>query len=224
MSGAVKIPEGFVDELKARLRPSDIIGRKVKLKKQGKEWVGLSPFTNEKTPSFYVNDAKKIFKCFSSGTGGDVIAFIMETERLSFVEAVEKLAEEAGLNLPRATPEDQAAYDRRERLYAACEAAASFFEAQLRAAEGRQARTYLENRGLVSPSWSKYRLGYAPDDWRKTLEHLKSAGFSQSEIVEAGLAVAKDGGGEPYDRFRGRLMFPIADIRGRTIAFGGRAL
>lgn len=224
MSPAVRIPEGFVDELKARLRPSDIIGRKVKLKKQGKEWVGLSPFTNEKTPSFYVNDQKKIFKCFSSGLGGDVISFVMETERLSFMEAVEKLADDAGMALPKATPESQEQYDRRQRLYAACEAATAFYEAELRNRDGADARRYLAARGLQPDRWSAYRLGYSPDDWRKTFEHLKACGFSQSEIVEAGLAVEKEGGGEPYDRFRGRLMFPIEDSRGKVIAFGGRAL
>jgi DNA primase len=128
MSKGVRIPDGFVDELKARVRPSDVIGRKVKLKKQGKEWVGLSPFTAEKTPSFYVNDQKRIFKCFSSGIGGDVISFVMETERLSFMDAVEKLAAEVGMELPKATPEAAEAYDRRKRLQAACEAAARFFE------------------------------------------------------------------------------------------------
>ena len=224
MTGAVRIPDGFVDEIKARLRPSEIIGRKVKLKKQGKEWVGLSPFTNEKTPSFYVNDQKKIYKCFSSGNGGDIIAFVMETERLSFMEAVEKLAEEAGLTLPRATPEDQAVYDRRQRLYAVCEMATQFYEACLRESEGSEARRYLQGRGLMPPSWPRYRLGYAPDDWRKTFEHLKAKGFSAQEIVEAGLAIDKDQGGSPYDRFRGRLMFPIEDVRGQVIAFGGRAL
>ena len=224
MSAPIRIPDGFVDELKARIRPSDVIGRKVKLKKQGKEWVGLSPFTNEKTPSFYVNDQKKIFKCFSSGIGGDVISFVMETERLSFMEAVEKLAEDAGMSLPKATPESQEQYDRRLRLVAACEAAAAFFETCLRAPEGADARRYLEGRGLRPGSWGKYRLGFSPDDWRKTFEHLKAKGFSQSEIIEAGLAVAKDGGGEPYDRFRGRLMFPIEDTRGQVIAFGGRGL
>ena len=224
MSAPIRIPDGFVDELKARIRPSDVIGRKVKLKKQGKEWVGLSPFTNEKTPSFYVNDQKKIFKCFSSGIGGDVISFVMETERLSFMEAVEKLAEDAGMSLPKATPESQEQYDRRLRLVAACEAAAAYFETCLRAPEGADARRYLEGRGLRPGSWGKYRLGFSPDDWRKTFEHLKAKGFSQSEIIEAGLAVAKDGGGEPYDRFRGRLMFPIEDTRGQVIAFGGRGL
>ncbi len=224
MNSAVRIPEGFVDELKARLRPSDIIGRKVKLKKQGKEWVGLSPFTNEKTPSFYVNDQKKIFKCFSSGIGGDVISFVMETERLSFMEAVEKLAEEAGMSLPKATPADQETYDRRQRLHAVCEAAATFFEDRLRAPEGAEARRYLEARGLGSHSWGRYRLGYSPDDWRKTIEYLKAEGFSMREIIDAGMAVEKQDGGEPYDRFRGRLMFPIEDVRGAVIAFGGRAL
>ncbi|GAB5457090.1 MAG: DNA primase [Henriciella sp.] len=224
MSAPIRIPDGFVDELKARIRPSEVIGRKVKLKKQGKEWVGLSPFTNEKTPSFYVNDQKKIFKCFSSGMGGDVISFVMETERLSFMEAVEKLADEAGMSLPKATPESQEQYDKRLRLYAACEAAAAYYEKCLRAPEGAEARRYLEGRGLSPDAWSRYRLGLSPDDWRKTIEHLKAEGFSMREIIDAGLAVEKEGGGEPYDRFRGRLMFPIEDARGAVIAFGGRAL
>ena len=224
MSAPIRIPDGFVDELKARIRPSDVIGRKVKLKKQGKEWVGLSPFTNEKTPSFYVNDQKKIFKCFSSGIGGDVISFVMETERLSFMDAIEKLADEAGMSLPKATPESQEQYDRRQRLYGACEAAAAYYEACLRDSEGAEARRYLDHRGLRPDRWSTYRLGFSPNDWRKTIEHLKSKGFSMSEIIEAGLAVEKDGGGEPYDRFRGRLMFPIEDSRGHVIAFGGRGL
>ncbi len=224
MSSPVRIPDGFVEELKARVRPSDVIGRKVKLKKQGKEWVGLSPFTNEKSPSFYVNDQKRIFKCFSSGLGGDVISFVMETERLSFMEAVEKLADEAGMQLPKATPADEETYDRRKRLQACCEAACSFFEDRLRAAEGTEARTYLEGRGLGAGAWARHRLGYAPDDWRKTIEHLKAESFGMQEILDAGLAVQKEGGGEPYDRFRGRVIFPILDSRGGVIAFGGRGL
>lgn len=220
---AIRIPDGFVDEMKARLRPSDIIGRKVKLKKQGKEWVGLSPFTNEKTPSFYVNDQKKIFKCFSSGLGGDVITFVMETERLSFMEAVEKLADEAGMSLPKATPQDQEAYNRRERLYAACEAAAAYFEEQLRGEAGAQARSYLQGRGLLSASWGKYRLGYAPDGWQTLLDVLKERGFIMDELQGAGLASVKEGR-NPISFFRNRLMFPIEDIRGRVMAFGARAL
>jgi len=220
---SIRIPDGFVDELKARLRPSDIIGRKVKLKKQGKEWVGLSPFTNEKSPSFYVNDQKKIFKCFSSGLGGDVLTFVMETERLSFMEAVEKLAEEAGMSLPKATPEDREAYDRRERLYLACEAAATLFEEQLRAPAGSEARAYLEGRGLLPASWQRYRLGYAPDGWQTTLDVLRDQGFTMNELADAGLASVKEGR-NPISFFRNRLMFPIEDIRGRVVAFGARAL
>lgn len=224
MSQGVRIPDGFVEELKARIRPSDVIGRKVKLTKKGKEWVGLSPFTNEKTPSFYVNDQKRIFKCFSSGTGGDVINFIMETERLSFFEAVEKLAEEAGMQLPKASPQAAEEYDHRKRLVAACEAAASWFEDRLRSSEGAAARTYLDGRGLAPDAWSRHRLGYAPDDWRRTRAHLNSAGFTDKELVETGLIKESDKGGEPFDFFRGRLMFPITDVRGAVIAFGGRAL
>ena len=224
MSSSVRIPDGFVEELKARIRPSDVIGRKVKLTKKGKEWVGLSPFTNEKTPSFYVNDQKRIFTDFSSGLGGDVISFVMETERLTFMEAVEKLAEEAGMQLPKASPEAAEEYDHRKRLQAACEAAAAFYEERLHSAEGAAARAYLEGRGLRPGAWKRHRLGYAPDDWRKTIEHLKAEGFTTQEILEAGLAKESDRGGEPYDAFRGRLMFPIADVRGGIIAFGGRGL
>ncbi|MEL7482274.1 MAG: DNA primase [Pseudomonadota bacterium] len=223
MSG-IKLPDGFLDELKVRLPPSRVIGRKVKLKKQGKEWVGLSPFTSEKTPSFYVNDQKRIFKCFSSGLGGDIIKFVQETERLSFMEAVEKLADEAGMALPKATPEEREAYDRRQRLFDACEAACQFFESQLRQASGAQARDYLIGRGLHETSWGRHRLGYAPDEWRALIGQLRRDGFSQGEIVEAGLAVQKDGGAEPYDRFRGRVIFPIEDPQGRVIAFGGRGM
>lgn len=224
MSQTVRIPEGFVEELKARIRPSDVIGRKVKLTKKGKEWVGLSPFTNEKTPSFYVNDQKRIFKCFSSGMGGDIINFIMETERLSFMEAVEKLAEEAGMQLPKASPQAAEAYDHRKRLIAACEAAASWFEDRLRSSEGSAARSYLEGRGLNAAAWSRHRLGYAPDDWRRTRAHLNEKGFTDAELVEVGLIKESDKGGEPFDFFRGRVMFPITDVRGAVIAFGGRGL
>ena len=223
MSG-IRLPDGFIDELKARLRLSDVIGRKVKLKKQGKSWVGLSPFTTEKTPSFYVHDTEGFFKCFSSGIGGDVIKFVQETERMSFMEAVEKLAEEAGMTLPKASPEAKEVYDRRQRLYEVCELACQFFEQSLRGASGADARTYLQGRGLHADAWGRHRLGYAPDEWRALLDHLTKKGFSRSEIVEAGIAVQKDGGGDPYDRFRGRVIFPIEDVRGQVIAFGGRGL
>ena len=221
---AVRLPDGFLDELKTRIRLSDVVGRKVKLKKQGKAFVGLSPFTNEKTPSFYVHDTEGFFKCFSTGLGGDVIKFLQETERLGFMEAVEKLAEQAGMSMPTASPEQKEVYDRRQRLYAVCEAACQFFEDQLRAGGGGEARTYLQGRGLHPDAWGRHRLGYAPDEWRALLDHLSKKSFSKSEVVEAGLAVRKEGRSDPYDRFRGRVIFPIEDPQGRVIAFGGRGL
>ncbi|MEL6568068.1 MAG: DNA primase [Pseudomonadota bacterium] len=221
----VRIPDGFLDEIKARVRPSDVIGRKVKLTRRGKEWVGLSPFTSEKTPSFYVNDEKGIFKDFSSGLGGDIIKFLMETERLEFMEVVERLADEAGMELPKATPEAVEQYDRLKRLKAACAAAAEFFQAQLRGQSGGIARTYLqEKRGLGPDAWQRWGMGVAPDDWRQLTAHLKGMGFTLDEITGAGLAKVSDKGGEPYDVFRNRIMFPIADTKGDVIAFGGRAL
>ena len=144
----IRLPDGFIDELKTRVRLSDVVGRKVKLKKQGKAWVGLSPFTTEKTPSFYVHDAEGFFKCFSSGIGGDVIKFVQETERMAFMEAVEKLAEDVGMSLPKATPEAKEVYDRRLRLYEVCEAACQFYENALRGQSGGEARDYLQGRGL----------------------------------------------------------------------------
>lgn len=222
---AVRLPDGFIDEIKSRLRPSDVIGRKVKLTRRGKEWVGLSPFTNEKTPSFYVNDQKGIFKDFSSGLGGDIIAFLQETERLSFMEAVERLADEAGLAMPTASPEEEARYDRLARLKAACAAAAEFFQATLTGRDGEVARTYLERkRRLGADAWARWGIGFAPDDWRMLRTHLLREGFTDAELTDAGLIRTSDKGGEPYDVFRNRIMFPIADTRGDIIAFGGRAL
>lgn len=220
----IRLPDGFIEELKTRIRLSDVVGRKVKLKKQGKAWVGLSPFTTEKTPSFYVHDTEGFFKCFSSGIGGDVIKFVQETERMPFMDAVEKLAEEVGMSLPKATPEAKEVYDRRQRLYEVCEAACQFYESRLRGHEGSQARSYLQGRGLYVESWGRHRLGFAPDEWRALLDHLSQKGFSRSELIEAGLAVQKEDGGDPYDRFRDRVIFPIEDAQGRVIAFGGRGL
>ena len=204
-----RLPDGFLDELKARLRPSDVIGRKVKLTRRGKEWVGLSPFTNEKTPSFYVNDQKGIFKDFSSGLGGDVIKFLMETERLEFMEAVERLADEAGMELPKASPAEMQVYDKLKRLKEACAAAHTFFMERLKSASGADARSYLENkRGLKPAAWARWGIGYAMDDWRQLFTHLRREGFTEDEIIGAGLAKHSDKGGEPYDVFRNRIMFP----------------
>lgn len=220
------IPDGFVDDLKARVRLSDVVSRRVKLKKQGQGFVGLSPFQNEKTPSFYVYDDKGYYKCFSSGHGGDVINFVQETERVDFIEAIKRIAEIAGIEIPKPTIKDKEAYDRKARLLSICEHACQFFERKLTSPEGSEAREYLKNRGLSSESWKKYRLGYSPDGWRHILDYLKSLEFTTKEIIEAGLVKEKseEGKSSTYDVFRNRIMFPIENTAGKVIAFGARAL
>ena len=220
----MRFDERFLDEIKSRLRPSDVIGRTVKLRKQGREWVGLSPFTKEKTPSFYVNDDKGQFFDFSSGKTGDLISFLQETQRLTFMEAVEALAAEAGLQLPAADPRAAEQEKVRQGLGDWVEAAARWFEATLRRPVGAEARAYLERRGLPESEWSRFRLGFAPDSRTGLKDYLIAQGARPPELVEAGLLIAPEEGGAPYDRFRDRIIFPIADGRGRVVSFGGRAM
>jgi DNA primase len=158
----VRFDERFLDEIKQRLRPSDVIGRTVKLRRQGREFVGLSPFTKEKTPSFYVNDDKGQFFDFSSGKSGDLISFLQETERLTFAEAVERLAAEAGVALPAPDPRAAEEEKKRQGLGDWLELAAQWFEAELRRPVGREARDYLERRGLPEGEWARFRLGFSP--------------------------------------------------------------
>ena len=215
--------DGFLDELKGRARLVDVIGRRVKLVKRGREWAGLSPFNAEKTPSFYVNEQKGFFHCFSSGEHGDVIAFVMKTEGLSFVEAAEKLAGEVGLEVPRQR-RDPEREERRTGLIDALEAAAAWFEQQLAAPAGREGRAYLVRRGLVGATIAHFRLGWAPAHRTLLKETLLPRGFAEAVLVEAGLLVVPEAGGATYDRFRERVIFPITDRRGRVVAFGGRAM
>ncbi len=224
----MRFDEHFLDEIKSRLRLSDVIGRSVKLRRQGREYVGLSPFTKEKSPSFFVNDDKGFYHCFSSGKHGDLISFLQETERLSFPEAVERLAGEAGVPLPaidaRSVEEDR----RRQTLTDWLEAAAVWFEGELRRPQGAEARSYLQKRGLPESEWTRFRLGYAPGGRTALKDYLVQKGAQPQALVEAGLLIAPDEaggpGGSPYDRFRERIIFPITDARGRVISFGGRAL
>lgn len=225
----MRFSEDFLNELKSRIRLSDVIGRKVALKKRGKDYVGLSPFSNEKTPSFYVHDDRGFYKCFSTQKGGDVITFVMETERLSFSEAVEKLAAEAGLELPRQSAEEVQHFRKRSTLIDWVEKACAFFEDQLRGPQGGAARAYLEKRGFGREAWARHRMGFAPDAWRALSDHLTRQGASVAELVEAGLLVQPEDDGDgkskqPWDRFRNRVIFPIADHAGRIIAFGARTL
>src|SRR5476649_1722075 len=214
----------FLDELRARLPVSEVVGRRVKLRKQGREFIGLSPFNKEKSPSFTVNDQKGFFNDFSSGKHGDIFGFVMETEGVAFPEAVERLAQLAGVALPKVSHEDEQRDARRKTLHDVMELAAKFFEATLAGRVGAKARGYLADRGLDSATQLKFRLGYATNERFALKEHLGSHGIPVEDMVEAGLLVSGDDIPLPFDRFRDRVMFPITDLRGRVIAFGGRAL
>ncbi len=214
----------FLDELRARLPVSEVVGRRVKLRKTGREFVGLSPFNKEKSPSFTVNDQKGFFHDFSSGKHGDIFGFVMETEGVAFPEAVEQLAQMAGVPLPKVSREDEARDARRRTLHDVMELAAKFFEATLAGKTGAKARGYLADRGLDAATQIKFRLGYAPGERFALKEHLGAQGVPVEDMVEAGLLTAGDNIPLPFDRFRDRVIFPISDWRNRVIAFGGRAL
>ena len=214
----------FLDELRARLPVSEVVGRRVKLKKAGREFKGLSPFQQEKSPSFTVNDQKGFYHDFSSGKHGDIISFLMETEGVGFTEAVERLASMAGMALPAATPDAARHEQRRKTLHDVMELAAKFFADTLASRNGAKARGYLGDRAITPATQLQFRLGYAPPDRFALKEHLGAQGISTEDMVEAGLLIGGDDIPVPYDRFRDRVMFPITDVRGRVIAFGGRAL
>lgn len=220
----MRFPPSFLDEIRARLAVSDVVGKRVKLRKQGREYAGLSPFNPEKTPSFFVNDQKGFYHCFSSGKHGDVFDFLMETEGLPFGEAVERLAAMAGLPLPEATPESTAREERRRTLHDVMALAAGHFEALLQGRLGAKARGYLSDRSLGPATQKRFRLGYAAGDRFNLKEALGKAGVGVADMVEAGLLVSGEDIAVPYDRFRDRVMFPITDLKGRIVGFGGRAL
>jgi DNA primase len=214
----------FLDELKARLPVSEVVGRRVKLVRSGREFKGLSPFNKEKTPSFFVNDQKQAWFDFSSGKNGSIFDFVMESEGVTFPEAVERLAQMAGLALPKISREDEARAERRKTLHDVMELAAKFFQDTLASRTGAKARGYLADRGLDPATQLKFRMGYAPGERFALKEHLGSHGIPVEDMVETGLLISGDDIPLPFDRFRDRVMFPITDLRGRVIAFGGRAL
>ena len=213
----------FLDEIRARLPASEIVGRSVRLTHRGREHTGLCPFHKEKTPSFTVNDDKAFFHCFGCGAHGDVIGFVMQNEGLAFPEAVERLAGEAGLAMPERTPEARARAERQTGLYEIIDKAAVWFRRALARDDGAAARTYLANRGLDQAVIERFGLGWAPDRRAALKTFLAGEGVPDSAAIEAGLLRNPDNG-EAYDFFRGRLMFPIADGRGRVVGFGGRTL
>jgi DNA primase len=221
-------PPHFLDELRARVGLSDFIGRRVKLTRKGREHSGLCPFHNEKTPSFTVSDEKNFYHCFGCGAHGDVIGFVMRTENLSFPDAIERLADEAGIPVPVSSPAEREVARRQATLYQVMEAACGFFESSLHGAGGREALAYLRDRGLDDDAIARFRLGFAPDS-RGALKAALLGPPNNDEIdieqlLDGGLLIKPDDGRDPYDRFRGRVTFPITDRRGRVIAFGARAL
>ncbi len=218
------IPAEFLDELKARLDLVAIVSRHVALTRRGREHLGLCPFHQEKTPSFTVNEQKGFYHCFGCGAHGTAIDFVMQHERMAFRDAVASLAASAGLAMPVEQPRDRAREDRRDVLFAANEAAAAHFQARLKSVEGREALSYLHRRGLDETLIDRFRLGFAPDGGGLR-PALHRAGFADDVLVAAGLLVRpEDQGRQPYERFRARVTFPIADARGRIVGFGGRAM
>ena len=218
------IPERFLDELIARTDIVDLVSESVRLTKKGRNYWGLCPFHSEKTPSFSVSADKQIFKCFGCGKGGGAINFVMEMENLPFRDAVEVLAKRAGLEMPADTGGPSAgARARREKLLAINKQAARTFHKWLYEPEGAQGLEYLRKRGLSQRTLTRFGLGFAPNRWDALIEALAQEGYDKRDLLDAGLAVNnKDG--RIYDRFRNRVMFPIIDIRGEVIGFGGRVM
>ena len=217
------IPEAFIDELVARSEISDVVSSYVHLTRKGNNLWGLCPFHSEKTPSFSVSPEKQIYHCFGCGKGGGVISFVMEMENLPFVEAVRLLAQRAGMEVPESGGSES--YRRRkERLLALNKEAARFFHAKLRSPEGAAGAEYLfRKRGLSQGIVTRFGLGVAPDGWDNLIRAMQEKGYTKRELLDAGLAVDNKKG-RVYDRFRNRVMFPIIDLRGEVIGFGGRVL
>lgn len=221
----MRFGESFLEELKSRVRPSDVVGRHVKLKRQGREFAGLSPFSNEKTPSFFVNDDKGFYHCFSSGKHGDAISFLMEIEGLSFPEAVEQLANMAGMEMPKADPQAEQRAARNKVAVNWMDTAQLFFARSLMGEAGKEARSYLTNRGLDREACERFGIGFAPDSFSALKDDLSGKGASLDVLIDTGLLIKPDDNSRaPWDRFRNRIMFPIKDPRGRLVAFGGRAM
>ena len=213
----------FLDELSARNDIVDVVSQYVQLKKSGANYFGLCPFHNEKTASFSVSPDKQIFHCFGCGAGGGVITFVMKAEGLEFPDAVRFLAARAGMEVPEQGEADRRAARHRERLYALCKDAARFYYDTLWKPENRAAQQYFIGRGLHRRIMNRFGLGYAPDSFHALLDAMTAKGYSREELLDAGL-VSRSEKGRIYDRFRGRVMFPIIDVRGNVIAFGGRVL
>ncbi|WP_158964648.1 DNA primase [Chachezhania sediminis] len=226
----MSLPPGFLDELRARTSLAQVVGRKVmwdnRKSNQGRgDMWAPCPFHQEKSASFHVDDKKGYYYCFGCHAKGDALNFVRETENVNFMEAVEILAREAGMTMPAPDPVAQAKADRSSQLVDVMEEAVKFFRLQLRTGAAAEARRYLsEKRGLSADVLDRWEIGFAPDAWQALWDHLRGKGVEEQKILDAGLSRPSNRGGKPYDTFRNRIIFPIRDVRGRAIAFGGRAM
>lgn len=225
----MSLPPGFLDELRTRASLSQVVGRKVmwdaRKSNQGKgDMWAPCPFHQEKSASFHVDDRKGFYYCFGCQAKGDAISFVRETENVSFIEAVRILADEAGMPMPAQDPKAQEKSDRRTQLAEVMEHAVKFFRLQLQTGAGADARDYLDRRGLKPEALDRWEIGFAPDTWQGLWDHLVAKNIDPDLILGAGLGKPSQKGGKPYDTFRGRIMYPIRDARGRCTAFGGRAM
>ncbi|MGB7241134.1 MAG: DNA primase [Sulfitobacter sp.] len=225
----MSLPPGFLEELRTRASLTSVVGRKViwDMRKsnqaKGDMWAPC-PFHQEKSASFHVDDRKGFYYCFGCHAKGDAISFVRETENVSFMEAVEILAREAGMPVPKMDPRAQEKADKRTELADVMEMAVQYFRLQLKTGAASAARDYLARRGLNAETLDRWDIGFAPDAWQGLWDHLTAKNISDDLILGAGLAKPSQKGGKPYDTFRGRIMYPIRDARGRAIAFGGRAM
>ncbi|WP_296060815.1 DNA primase [uncultured Amphritea sp.] len=223
---AGRIPQSFIDDLLARVNVLDIVEARVKLKRTGKNYSGLCPFHKEKSPSFTVNNEKQFYYCFGCGAGGNSLGFLMEHDRLSFPEAVEELAKLAGVEMPKTEgPVDHQREQRIKDIYSLLEEASEYYQQQLRKHPSKDiAVNYLKNRGLSGQFAARFGIGYAPPGWDNLLKKLARDEATKLRLEQAGMLINKEDSDRYYDRFRERIMFPIRDMRGRVIAFGGRVL
>ncbi|MFN0158068.1 MAG: DNA primase [Bacteroidota bacterium] len=221
----MRIPETKIDEVRTAANIVDVISGYVRLKKRGKSYLGLCPFHQEKTPSFTVSAEKQMYHCFGCGKGGNVFTFVMELEKVSFIEAVRTLAEKAGIALPTERPEDQVAATENEALYNACKVAGlHFHHNMMNTVEGNLALEYFRHRGFSDETIRKFGLGYSMNSWDDLLKHGQSNGVALEMLEKAGLVIRREDGSGLYDRFRGRAMFPIFSASGRPIGFGARKM
>ena len=224
---AGRIPQHFIDDLLARVNIVDVVDSRIKLKRAGKNYSALCPFHKEKSPSFSVSPDKQFYYCFGCGAGGNALGFVMEHDRLSFPEAVDELARLVGMEVPKESlqPADSARDRQIKSQFSLLDKANQFYQQQLRASDQRQrAVNYLKQRGLTGQIAAQFQIGYAPPGWENLLDHLRSGDTAEQDLERAGLVIHNEERHSYYDRFRDRIMFPIRDMRGRTIGFGGRVL